>query len=85
MAEHNKKQEYLEAMKKIRAQLVRRYVDTSQLHVIVSGSSVHMTGALRKLRSHPNVDLRTEMDQISHILKMIPGIREVVWDVALRS
>ncbi|HZT41155.1 MAG TPA: BON domain-containing protein [Chthonomonadaceae bacterium] len=80
-----KKEEMLEAMKKVRAQLARRYIDTSNLNVTISGGNVHMTGAIRKLRAHPNVDLKTEMDQISQILRHIPGIREVVWDVALRS
>jgi|GEM_PF-1435801 len=85
MPAHSKKEEMLEAIKKVRAQLARRYIDTSTLNVTISGGNVHLTGAIRKLRAHPQVDLHQEMDQISQILKTIAGVREVVWDVALRS
>ena len=81
----NKKEEMLEAMKKVRAQLTRRYIDTSNLNVTISGGNVHLSGAIRKLRAHPHVDLHHEMDQITMLLKLIPGVREVVWDVALRA
>ena len=85
MLRHNKKEEMMEVLKKVRAQLARRYIDTSNVNVTISGGNVHLSGAIRKLRAHPQVDLHQEMDQITQILKLIPGIREVVWDVALRS
>ena len=81
MSAHNNKEE----TRKVRAQIARRYVDTSMLTVSVIGGNVHLTGVLGTLRSHPGVDLKAEMMQISQILRTIPGIRDVVWDVTQRS
>jgi len=77
--------EQKELVKKVRAQISRRYIDTSLLNVAVNGASVHLTGVIKVLRTHPNVELPAEMEKISTILRTIPGIRDVVWDVAQRS
>jgi hypothetical protein len=74
-----------EVARKVRAQIARRYIDTSMLNISVHGASVHLVGAIRILRTHPNVDLKAEMDTISTILRTVPGVREVVWDVSQRS
>jgi osmotically-inducible protein OsmY len=74
-----------ETVRKVRAQLARRYVDTSMVNVSVYGGSVHLVGIIKPLRSHANVDLKSEMDTISQILRTIPGVREVVWDVSQRA
>lgn len=74
-----------EATRKVRAQIARRYVDSSMMSVSVIGGSVHITGVISVLRSHPNLDLAGEMAQISTILRSIPGIRDVVWDVTQRG
>jgi hypothetical protein len=74
-----------EAQRKVRAQIARRYIDSSMLNISVHGASVHLVGSIKVLRTHPNVDLKSEMDTISQILRTVPGIREVVWDVSLRS
>lgn len=81
MASHDNK----EVGKKVRAQIARRYVDSSLLSVTIFGSSVRITGTLGKVRSHPYVDLKVEMEQISQILRTIPGVRDVSWDVSLKS
>ena len=81
MATHDNKGD----TRKVRAQISRRYVDTSMLNVSVHGGNVHLSGIIATLRTHPNVDLRAEMAQISVILRTVPGIREVVWDVTQRS
>lgn len=81
MSSHNNKEE----TRKVRSQIARRYVDSSMLSVSVIGGNVHLTGVLGTLRSHPGVDLKGEMQQISQILRTLPGIRDVVWDVTQRS
>ena len=77
--------ENADATRKVRAEITRRYIDSSLLDVRVIGGVVNLTGVIRKLRTHPHVDLKTEMEHISHILKQKPGIREVVWNVTLRT
>jgi hypothetical protein len=74
-----------EAVKKVRSQIGRRYVDASLLTVNVVGGVVHLTGVIAKLRTHPDIELREEMERISHILRQQPGIRDVVWDVTQRT
>lgn len=81
MSSHDTK----EVTRKVRAQIARRYIDTSMLNVSVHGASVHLVGQIRVLRTHPNVDLKSEMDTLSQILRTVPGIREVVWDVSQRG
>ena len=74
-----------DATRKVRAQIARRYVDSSMMTVSVIGGNVHISGVISVLRSHPNLDLKAEMMQISTILRTIPGIRDVVWDVTQRG
>ena len=74
-----------ELAKKVRSQIARRYIDASLLNVSVYGGSVHLVGAIKTLRSHQNIDMKSEMETISQILRTIPGIREVVWDVSVRT
>lgn len=74
-----------EAMMRVRALINRRYVDASMLDVHVIGGTVHLTGVLRHLRNHPDIDLRAEMEHITHIIRQQPGLREVIWDVTLRD
>ena len=74
-----------ESTRKVRAQIARRYVDSSMLTISVIGGNVHFSGVIGILRSHPNVELKAEMLQISQILRTIPGIRDVTWDVTQRG
>ncbi|MDW8206958.1 MAG: BON domain-containing protein [Chloroherpetonaceae bacterium] len=74
-----------ELAKKVRAQIARRYIDSSLLNISVFGGSVHLVGAIRTLRTHPDIDMKAEMETISQILRTIPGVRDVVWDVSIRS
>lgn len=78
MSTHDNK----ELAKRVRSQLARRYVDTSLLSVTVYGNAVRFNGVIGVLRSHPNTDLKVEMEQISTILRTIPGVRDVTWDVS---
>ena len=71
--------------KKVRGQIARRYVDASLVNVTCSGGNVHLTGVLKGLRTHAGVNLKDEMENISKLLRTIPGVRDVVWDVSLRS
>ncbi len=70
--------------KTARVQISRRSIDSSLLNVTVNGNVVHITGVIRPLRDHPNVDMKEEMNCISQILRHQAGIHEVVWEVSTR-
>ncbi len=72
-------------VKVIRGQIGRRPIDTSQLVITVSGTTVYLNGVVRPLRAAGDVDMQVEMNAISTILRTKPGIKDVVWDVTLRS
>lgn len=74
-----------ELQKKVRAQIARRYIDTSMLTISVIGGNVRLTGVVSVLRSNPNAELKSEMEQISMILRTVSGVRDVTWDVTQRS
>jgi osmotically-inducible protein OsmY len=74
-----------EMAKKIRGQIARRYVDASMINVNVIGGTVHLTGVLRILRTHATVNLKDEMENISKLIRTMSGVRDVVWDVTLRT
>lgn len=72
-------------VKRVRGQIARRYVDSSMINISIVGGSVYLTGVLHKLRTAQEVDLKSEMEQISKILRTIPGVRDVIWDVTQRT
>ena len=72
-------------VKMIRGQIGRRPIDTSQLVITVSGTNVYLNGVVRPLRAAGEVDMQSEMNAISTILRTKPGIKDVVWDVILRT
>lgn len=74
-----------EMQKKIRGQIARRYVDASMVNVNCVGGTVHLTGVLRNIRTHTGINLKDEMENISKLLRSMPGVRDVVWDVTLRT
>ena len=74
-----------EMQKKVRGQIARRYVDASLVNVNCVGGTVHLTGVLRSLRTHNTINLKDEMENISKLLRTLPGVREIVWDVVLRT
>lgn len=74
-----------EGMLKVRSILNRRYIDSSMVNIQVIGGSVHFTGVLRNLRQHPGIDLKSEMEHISLIIRQQPGLRDVVWEVSIRA
>jgi len=37
------------------------------------------------MREHANVNLKEEMESIGKLLRAMPGVRDVVWDVTLRT
>lgn len=74
-----------ETTRRVRAQITRRYVDSSQLDVRVIHGTVYLGGVLRQLRTHKEVDLEKEMETISHVLRQQPGIRDVIWEAAIRA
>ena len=74
-----------EMAKKIRGQIARRYVDASMVNVNCIGGTVYLTGVLKTLRTHASLNLKEEMDNIGKLLRTVPGVREIVWDVTLRT
>ena len=76
--------ENAQATRMARAEITKRLIDSSMLEVRCIGTVCHLTGILRKLRTHPEVDLKEEMQHISHILRSKAGIREVVWETIIK-
>ena len=72
-------------VKKVRGQIARRYVDASMVNVNCVGGTVYLTGVLKTLRTHANIELKEEMENINKVLRAVPGVREVIWDVNLRT
>ena len=75
----------VEMNKKVRAQIVRRPIDSAQLSVSVGGKNVYITGVLRPLRGNGHVDLKEEMNHITSAMRQSCGVADVVWDVTLRE
>ena len=75
----------VEATKIARSQISRRSIDTSYLTIRVTHGVCYLTGVIKTLRAHPEVELQKEMEIISTILRGKPGIREVVWETTLRT
>jgi hypothetical protein len=73
------------ATRAARAEITRRLVDCTMLEVRVMGSVAYITGVISTLRAHPEVDLKHEMDVISHNLRGRAGIRDVIWDATVRD
>ena len=71
--------------KKIRGQIARRYIDATMVNVSVVGGTVYLTGVLKNIRTHATLNLKDEMENINKSLRTIPGVREIVWDVTLRT
>lgn len=74
-----------EQFRHIRAQLARRYIDSSLLEVVVIHGVVYIRGTLMKLRSHPEIDLDHEVEAIVHLLRGRNGIRDIIWEAKLDS
>lgn len=70
-----------ECTRMVQRELNRRYVDSSLMDVRVIHGVVYMRGIMRRLRTHPDVDLEKEAEIIRKILRQKPGIREVIWEV----
>lgn len=70
-----------ECTRMVQRELSRRYVDTSLMDIRVIHGVVYMRGIMRRLRTHPNVDLERESEIIRKILRQKPGIRGVIWEV----
>ncbi len=65
----------------VQREISRRYVDSTLVDVRVIHGVCYMRGIMRKLRTHPDVDLDHEAEVIRKVLRQQPGIREVVWEV----
>lgn len=74
----------VDATRTVRAHITRRYVDASQLDVRVMHGVLYIRGEMTHLRTHPEIDLEHEKEVISHSVRGCSGIREVIWEAALR-
>lgn len=72
-----------ECTRMVMRELNRRYVDTSQLDVRVIHGVVYLRGILKRLRTHPEIDLEREAELIRKILRQRPEVRGIVWEVAV--
>lgn len=70
-----------ECTRAVQRELNRRYVDSSLMDVRVIHGVVYLRGVMRRLRSHPDVDLERESEIIKKILRQMPGVRGIVWEV----
>jgi hypothetical protein len=75
----------IQATRTVRAHITRRYVDSSQLEVLVMHGVVYLRGEMTHLRSHPEINLEHEKEVIAHALRGCNGIREVIWEAKLRD
>jgi hypothetical protein len=73
------------ATRMVRCEVARRYIDATKLEIHVTHGVVYMRGYLRRLRTHPDVDLQHEMEHITHMLRGRQGIREIIWEVDTRE
>jgi hypothetical protein len=62
-----------------------RYVDCSLVDVRVIHGVCYLRGIMKRLRSHPEVDLDHEAEVIRKILRQRVGIRDVVWEVQTKQ
>ena len=72
-------------LKMVRGQLARRYVDSTRLDVRVSYGTVYVTGWISKLKLHPEIDLKQEIEAIGTILRSKPGVGNIIWDARIRT
>lgn len=72
-----------ECTRMVMRELNRRYVDISQLDVRVIHGVVYLRGILKRLRTHPEIDLEREAELIRKILRQRPEVRGIVWEVAV--
>lgn len=70
-----------ELARKAHGQIARRNVDSSFLNITVVGSTIHLSGRMGQLHTHKEVDLKSEKEHITQLLRQISGIRDVIWDV----
>lgn len=69
----------------VQHELSRRSVDLSLVDVRVIHGVCYLRGVMKRLRSHPEVDLEHEAEVIRKILRQRVGIRDVVWEVQTRQ
>ena len=67
----------------VRREIGRRPLDITLLDVHAVHGVVYMTGTIRAVRG-ANIDLKHEMNIVEHMLKLKPGVRDVVNDCMLR-
>ena len=74
-----------DATRAVRAQITRRYVDSTQLDVRVMHGVAYLRGIICHLQSHPDINLEHEKEVIAHAIRGRNGIREVIWEVVIRA
>ena len=75
----------VEMMRRVRSHVTRRYIDSSRLDIRVMHGVVYVRGDIGHLRTHREVELHSEVETITRILRQQPGIREVIWETNVRE
>ena len=70
-----------DATRAVRAQITRRYVDSSQMEIREMHGVAYLRGVISHLQSHPEINLEHEKEVIAHSIRGRNGIREVIWEV----
>lgn len=73
-----------EMTRSVRREISRRYVDSTNIDVRVIHGVVYLRGYMQPLRGY-DIDLREELEIILRIIRMRPGIRDVVSEVDLEK
>ena len=63
----------------------RRYVDAAQLEINCMHGVVYVRGYVRKLRSHPEINLNEEVEVIKKLLRHHQGVREIIWEAEMMN
>lgn len=69
-----------EITRMVQREIGRRNVDASRIDIRVIHGMVYVRGTLRRLRTHPEVNLEQEAEILRKTLRLRPGIRGVVWE-----
>ncbi len=68
-------------LRSVQRELVKRYVDCSRLDIRIMHGVCYMRGEVYRLRTHPEIDLDSEIELIRRLVRSQDGVRELIWEV----
>ncbi len=75
----------VEMMRRVRSHVTRRYIDSTRMDIRVMHGVVYLRGYIGHLRTHREVELKSEVEMITRILRQQPGVREVIWETTVKE